>query len=160
MKSKIQDNLGAKLAQCRPTAEATPPRPDPSQNSPSQVPMSPAADELRTRLVEAAGKMPELMARLEEAQSRLAKVKDAGTGPTNRKNPPNTIERAVLGSRIPEERDDGLAAGAVAGEKGSGEEASPDLLKDTLTSGLVFTRRSKDLAPVPFSGGGDLEEKE
>lgn len=153
MQEKIQEKLQAKLANCRPTAEVTPPRPDPSEGSPSEGAMSPAADNLRTRLVEAAGKMPELMARLEEAQSRLAKVKDAGAGQINRKNPPNTIERAVLGAkRIPEVVDD------EAGEAAQ-HEMSP-ALKEALTSGLVSTRRSRDLAPVPFPGGEIAEEGE
>ena len=173
MQAQVQEQLTEKLAACRPSAEITPPRaPETDQLNEDAGAMSPAASELRNRLVEATGKMPELLARLEETKTRLSKVLDAATEPkTHNRPPPNTVERAVLGA--PDDYDDeddedeeeyeeeqqqgGQNDDAMAA---AGGEHSVEHLQEALQTGLVSTRPrgGRDVEPVPFPGARTDED--
>lgn len=175
MQAQVQEQLTAKLAACRPSSEITPPRTEAPQTSEGDDAgaMSPAASELRNRLVEATGKMPELLARLEETKNRLNKVLDAASAPrdTHNRPPPNTVERAVLGNHADydddeeeyEEEEEGEQAAGASGEgqKKVGVEAGerekarePSELQKALQTGLVSTRARGgiEVEPVPFPG--------
>jgi hypothetical protein len=180
MQAQVQQQLTAKLAACRPSSEITPPRIEAPESSEGDAgAMSPAASELRNRLVEATGKMPELLARLEETKSRLNKVLDAAAAPrgTHNRLPPNTVERAVLGA--PDEYDDDddeedeeeyeedqqqregdhVKEAAVAAA-GAGEGEETENLQEALQTGLVSIRArgGRDIEPVPFPGAGANED--
>jgi len=170
MQAQVQEQLTAKLAACRPSSEITPPRIEAPETSEGDAgAMSPAASELRNRLVEATGKMPELLARLEETKNRLHKVIDAASAPRDSHNrpPPNTVERAVLGNQEEydddeEEEEEEVGAGVNKGEghtnegaAGAGKEAGEQAeLQEALQTGLVSTRDrgGKEGEPVPFPG--------
>ena len=173
MQTQVQEKLSAKLAASRPSAELAPlpTAPSAEEGDAADRSMSPAAEELRSRLVEAAGKMPELLARLEEAHSRLDTVLDAAAaaGDASRvRAPPNTIEKAVLGVSAREDEesddDDDDGGGNDDGEREVNTNEGPatdPMLKQALQTGLVSTRRSgDDLAPVPFPGAASGEDFE
>ncbi len=157
MQAQVQEQLTAKLAACRPSAEITPPRAADAPET-SEGAMSPDASDLRNRLVEATGKMPELLARLEETKTRLNKVLDAASDQKRdvlNRLPPNTVERAVLGN--PEDYDDD----DEDDEEGYEEEAARDQIAiapeaaEALQTGLVSTRArgGREVEPMPFPGG-------
>jgi hypothetical protein len=169
MQAQVQEQLTAKLAACRPSSEITPPRAKALETSEGDAgAMSPAASELRNRLVEATGKMPELLARLEETKNRLHKVLDAARAPKDNDNrpPPNTVERAVLGNQEnydddddDEEYDDDEEEKQAGGAR-AGAEGQPAELQEALQTGLVSTRArgGNEIEPVPFPGAEPDED--
>jgi hypothetical protein len=158
MQAQVQEQLTAKLAACRPSAEITPPRAEAPETS--EGAMSPAASDLRNRLVEAAGKMPELLARLEETKARLNKVLEAASGPrdTHNRLPPNTVERAVLGNHDEyddeDDEDEEEYEAEQPGGAGAAAAGEPEVLQEALQTGLVSTRArgGREVEPVPFPG--------
>jgi hypothetical protein len=145
MQAQLSQQLAARLAQCRPSAAADPPRPDAAPpagegggGGDDDAPPSPRAEVLGARLAEAAGKLPELRARLEGADGRLQRVLAALAADLSRP-PPNTVERLVMGRKTP---------------------AAPTL-HEALAAGQIATRRgreSKPLHPLPYPEDDDDED--
>lgn len=133
MQAQVQDLLAQKLAASRPTADIPA---ETSQQHDVSIAQDPSSDELRQRLADASGKIPTLLAQLEDAHSRLDKLTDTiNLEATGQRQPPNTIERAVLG--IPDEDEDVT------------EQVSP-ALKHAMQAGQIVTRRGRDIRPVSF----------
>lgn len=146
MQAQVQEQLAAKLTNCLPTADWSPPKPPTGDASHAA---GPAPEELRSRLAEAAHKMPELRARLEDAHSRLERVLDVAAAEGDRP-PPNTVERAVLGIEDGEEGGDAVAQGDATGEV-------PTAVKKALQSGRVSMRSRGEVKPLELEGDGGEE---
>lgn len=133
MQAKLQERLAEQLAAARPTAEPKPPAADSDaaqageQHGEEQAatagadagaeptialpaPFSPQTEELQQRLAAAAGKLPLLRARLEEATGRLGRTMGVAEGMLDGP-PPNTVEKAMLGKTPapPQQGEDGAA---------------------------------------------------
>ncbi|KAL4437965.1 hypothetical protein ABPG77_004186 [Micractinium sp. CCAP 211/92] len=111
------------------------------------IPLSPQPGELQQRLASAADRMPALRARLEAATDRLQRVLAAVAADINRP-PPNTVEKAVLGTTPGR-----LAATSEPAAGGENDEPhlSP-LMQQAMESGQISMRRrvARDVQPVPF----------
>ena len=149
LQSQIQEKLEEKLAKSRPNADVRIRQGEEKEGEVGNEVLSPAAEDLRARLEGAAGRIPELAARLAEAQNRLMKVLDASAsgGPggggvgmslshqqqqRDERLPPNTIERAVLGVADDDEDDE---------DEEHGEPMVSPALALAVESGQVTTRR-------------------
>lgn len=76
MQTALQSQLSARLAQCRPSAsvECKEGEEQVANGENAVATLSPPPEELAVRLTSASGKVPQLLARLEDAQNRLEQL--------------------------------------------------------------------------------------
>jgi hypothetical protein len=86
MQTALQSKLAAHLAECRPSGSVTvregeaDGRCEDEENDNALAALSPPPQELTRRLMSASGKVPELLARLEDAENRLQRILAATPG--------------------------------------------------------------------------------